>query len=125
MLLANFFTTVTSSNWFMDVNDDSSIDITDLDAVLSAFGHSTSGSYSGPIMWNGLPPLDLYYSSKWQVLEEDTQNPTTQTAAQYVWGLAYVDEMVLRDRDSDGDPTTGDLGISGSGLDGRLNKRCG
>src|SRR5437667_9075212 len=41
----------------------------------------------------------LYYSSGWQVLEE-RQGASTIPAAQDVWGLGYVDAMVLRDRDT-------------------------
>ena len=39
---------------------------------------------------------DLYYSSRWQVLEERVSGTAK---AQYVWSLGYVDELVLRDRD--------------------------
>ncbi|MGD0463220.1 MAG: RHS repeat-associated core domain-containing protein [Tepidisphaeraceae bacterium] len=69
-----------------------------------------------------LAPRDLYYSKDWQVLEERAVYPDSgnvQPVNQYVWGLAYVDEMVLRDRDSNG-LATGNYGISGSGLDERL-----
>jgi RHS repeat-associated protein len=66
--------------------------------------------------------LDLYYSSNWQVLEEDVFSPaigTSATADQYVWGQAYVDEMVLRDDDSALDATNIDYGTSTSGLNER------
>ncbi|MCI0460725.1 MAG: RHS repeat-associated core domain-containing protein [Gemmataceae bacterium] len=42
---------------------------------------------------------DLYYSSEWQVLEEQVEG---EAEAQYVWSPVYVDALVLRDRDSDG-----------------------
>jgi RHS repeat-associated protein len=45
---------------------------------------------------------DLYYSDAWQVLEERVGG---QTTVQYVWSPVYVDALVLRDRDSDGDGT--------------------
>ena len=40
---------------------------------------------------------------------------------QYVWGLRYIDDLVLRDRDSDhnGVPTEGSYGTEESGLDQR------
>jgi RHS repeat-associated protein len=42
----------------------------------------------------------LYYSAAWQVLEERVGgNPV----AQYIWSPRYVDSLVLRDRDTDGD----------------------
>src|SRR5262249_26249491 len=52
---------------------------------------------------------DLYYSSKWQVLEERVSGAAQ---AQYVWSPAYVDALVLRDRDANGQ--------SGDGLEERL-----
>ncbi|GIW85436.1 MAG: hypothetical protein KatS3mg107_1096 [Gemmataceae bacterium] len=45
---------------------------------------------------------DFYYSEQWQVLEERVGGNTT---VQYVWSPVYVDALVLRDRDSDGDGT--------------------
>jgi RHS repeat-associated protein len=42
---------------------------------------------------------DLYYSAAWQVLEERVNG---QVQAQNVWGIAYVDELVLRDQSSQG-----------------------
>jgi RHS repeat-associated protein len=43
-----------------------------------------------------------FYSSSWQVLEERVGG---NTIVQYVWSPVYVDAMVLRDRDTDGDGT--------------------
>jgi RHS repeat-associated protein len=40
---------------------------------------------------------DLYYSDKWQVLEERSGGVSTATI-QYVWSPVYVDALVLRDR---------------------------
>ncbi len=42
---------------------------------------------------------DLYYSSDWQVLEERLSGSTT---AQYIWSPVYMDALILRDRDTDG-----------------------
>ncbi len=44
---------------------------------------------------NGSPTKSLYYSSSWQVLEEDWSGATQ---VQYVWSAVYVDAMVERDR---------------------------
>jgi RHS repeat-associated protein len=52
---------------------------------------------------------DLYYSDQWQVVEERT-NGTPY--AQYVWSPVYVDAMILRDRDANGQ--------TGDGLEERL-----
>ena len=38
---------------------------------------------------------DLFYSDQWQVLEEDVDSAPE---VQYVWGIRYVDDCVLRDR---------------------------
>ena len=40
----------------------------------------------------------FYYSGEWQVLEERTGAATSVPDRQYVWGLHYVDDLVLRDR---------------------------
>ncbi|HZL35880.1 MAG TPA: RHS repeat-associated core domain-containing protein, partial [Tepidisphaeraceae bacterium] len=56
---------------------------------------------------------DLYYSTNSQVLEEKVGSTTTK---QYVWGLGYGNNLLLRDDNS----ITGNLGISGSGLGNRL-----
>ncbi|MCI0463315.1 MAG: RHS repeat-associated core domain-containing protein [Gemmataceae bacterium] len=42
---------------------------------------------------------DLYYSAGWQVLEERVSG---QAQVQYVWSPVYVDALILRDRDTDG-----------------------
>ena len=47
---------------------------------------------------SGSPTKSLYYSSDWQVLEEDWSGATQ---VQYVWSAVYVDAMVERDRGSE------------------------
>jgi RHS repeat-associated protein len=61
----------------------------------------------------------FYYSSRWQVLEERLGSATAADR-QFVWGLRYIDDLVLRDRDADSNAATGNLGISSSGLEERL-----
>jgi RHS repeat-associated protein len=46
-----------------------------------------------------------YYSDQWQVLEEQV-GASTAPDRQFVWGIRYIDDLVLRDRDTDDD---GDL----------------
>ncbi len=45
----------------------------------------------------------LYYTepSKWQVIEERVGN-SADAERQFVWGVRYIDDLVLRDRDTDG-----------------------
>ena len=43
--------------------------------------------------------VHLYYSANWQVLEE-REGVGTTPKSQYVWSLAYVDALVLRDTTS-------------------------
>ncbi|HDZ20626.1 MAG TPA: hypothetical protein ENH78_04935, partial [Phycisphaerae bacterium] len=61
---------------------------------------------------------DFYYDTAWRVVEEcraedlatsvtggannDKEDVITNVYAQYVWGLRYIDALILRDRDSDG-----------------------
>jgi RHS repeat-associated protein len=42
-----------------------------------------------------------YYTPGWQVVEERVDT-STSADRQFVWGLRYIDDLVLRDRDSDG-----------------------
>jgi len=84
---------------------------------------------------------DLFYSADWQVLEERVRAggviPATADT-RYVWSPVYVDAMVLRDRNADGNSATGPGGleervyvlqdgnwnttalIAGSGVSGKL-----
>lgn len=59
-----------------------------------------------------------YYTIGWQVIEERIDSGTLADR-QYVWGLRYVDELILRDRDADSGGG-GNLGVTGSGLDERV-----
>jgi hypothetical protein len=47
---------------------------------------------------------DLYYSDQWQVLEEHKDGIVK---AQYVWSPVYVDAMIERDDDADGNSSNG------------------
>ncbi|WP_428940607.1 RHS repeat domain-containing protein [Fontivita pretiosa] len=42
----------------------------------------------------------FYYSNEWQVLEERVDGRSNPQERQYVWGTQYVDELILRDRDT-------------------------
>ncbi len=52
-----------------------------------------------------------YYTQRWQVLEE-RDAASGDVEVQYVWSPVYVDAMVLRDADTDGDGDTQDSGGS-------------
>jgi RHS repeat-associated protein len=58
---------------------------------------------------------DMFYSMDWQVLEERVRGldgmVSSVADAQYVWSRVYVDAMVLRDRNADGDGSTGSGGL--------------
>ena len=54
-----------------------------------------------------------YYSDRAQCLEERVDS-STDAAVQYLWGIRFVDDLVLRDRDTNGDGT----------LDERLYALC-
>ena len=45
-----------------------------------------------------------YYTPGWQVIEERIGSSTAANR-QFVWGLRYIDDLVLRDRDPDGNGT--------------------
>ncbi|OAI41012.1 hypothetical protein AYO40_00600 [Planctomycetaceae bacterium SCGC AG-212-D15] len=44
---------------------------------------------------------DFFYSAGWQYLEERV-NASSNAQRQFVWGLQYIDDLVLRDRDTTG-----------------------
>jgi RHS repeat-associated protein len=44
----------------------------------------------------------FYYTSQWQDIEERLGSDT-DPSQQYVWGLRYIDDLILRDRDTDED----------------------
>jgi RHS repeat-associated protein len=47
----------------------------------------------------------MYYSDQWQVLEErQFEDPDWLLHKQYVWGIRYIDELVLRDQDTSNPP---------------------
>jgi RHS repeat-associated protein len=55
-------------------------------------------------------PVDarhVYYSDAWQVLEERVDTATV-AERQFVWGLRFVDDLVLRDRDATQSGTLGE-----------------
>ncbi|WP_339733792.1 hypothetical protein [uncultured Gimesia sp.] len=43
----------------------------------------------------------LYYTDSWQALEERIDSETSPER-QFVWGMRYIDDLVLRDRDTTG-----------------------
>jgi RHS repeat-associated protein len=47
---------------------------------------------------------DFYFSAAWQVVEEQVSGTTK---VQYVWSPVYIDALVLRDRDADGNAGNG------------------
>ena len=61
----------------------------------------------------------FYFNNAWQCLEERL-GASSYANRQYVYGLRYIDDLLLRDRDADGSSGTGSLGLSGSGLEERL-----
>ena len=76
--------------------------------------HCSPGRERLPCVYSqGQPSVSrhFYYNSRWQVLEERVATlpiPNPQSpipVCQYVWGRRYVDDLVLRDRDTTGDST--------------------
>jgi RHS repeat-associated protein len=61
------------------------------------------------------PVRDVYYSQDWQVLEERVRTPAgaipTTADTRFVWSPVYVDAMIARDRNADGNTTTGTGGL--------------
>jgi RHS repeat-associated protein len=61
------------------------------------------------------PVRDNYYSKDWQVLEERVRtSPGTipnNADVRYYWSTLYVDALIARDRNADGNATTGNRGL--------------
>jgi RHS repeat-associated protein len=61
------------------------------------------------------PVRDLFYSDQWQVLEERIRTTPGVVAAtadtRYVWSPVYVDALIARDRNADGNAATGTGGL--------------
>jgi RHS repeat-associated protein len=62
------------------------------------------------------PVRDVYYSQEWQALEERVRTSPSQVATtadtRFIWSPVYVDAMVARDRNADGNATTGTGGLA-------------
>ena len=41
-----------------------------------------------------------YYSDSWQIVEERVSSHPTIPERQFFWGIRYVDDLVVRDRDT-------------------------
>jgi len=48
--------------------------------------------------------LHHFYTDSWQLIEERV-NSSTDPSRQYIWGLRYIDDLLLRDRDTTGSGT--------------------
>ncbi|WP_428940632.1 RHS repeat-associated core domain-containing protein [Fontivita pretiosa] len=46
-----------------------------------------------------------FYTQQWQIIEERVDQRTNDLERQYVWGIGYVDELILRERDTADDGT--------------------
>jgi YD repeat-containing protein len=64
---------------------------------------------------NGSGNEAIYFSGNNVVMEQFSASVYDQ----FVYGLAYVNDVILRDRNADGNGSTGNLGSSGSGLEER------
>lgn len=64
---------------------------------------------------NGSGNESIYFSGNNVIMEQFTGSIYDQ----FVYGLAYVNDVILRDRNADGSNSTGNLGITGSGMEER------
>ncbi len=109
-----------SADWYFDYDGDGYIASYDFVEFADNYGKSASAPDSGAI-FSPTTETDFYYSSMGQIIQEDSVSSGVSTLSmQYVWGEAYVNELILRDSNADGDTSTGNLGKSGSGLEQRL-----
>ncbi len=69
-------------------------------AVVATYGRDALGRRI--TVEQGETVTDRYFSSRWQLLEESIDGNSVR---RYVWSPVYVDALVLRDRDTDGNGT--------------------
>ena len=70
------------------------------DTVVATYGRDALGRRI--TVEQGETVTDRYFSSPWQLLEESIHG---STVTRHVWSPVYVDALVLRDRDTDGNGT--------------------
>jgi RHS repeat-associated protein len=143
ILASEFNQTLPANLWYIAPTENLLCNSAAFNALAANFNQGAAGSNSGNILSGPfanavLGPGDIvlglsgaistttvqtfYYSSQWQVIQDDSQlspSATPQIADQYVWGQAYVNELVLRDRHA-GNGSGENYGIANSGLDERL-----
>jgi RHS repeat-associated protein len=61
-----------------------------------------------------------FYLAGQKMIENSPISGATVRHQQLVYGLAYIDQVILRDRDADNNSGTGSLGATSSGLEERL-----
>ncbi len=123
-----------ASLWYIDPIENLGCNSTAFSDLAENFGKGAPGVTSGNILSGpftnvvlgqgdsiagivslGSTEQSFYYTNQWQMIQQDSQTSPTATpvvADQYVWGMAYVNELVLRDDNS----VSGNLGKTGSGL---------
>jgi RHS repeat-associated protein len=69
--------------------------------LLESFAYDALGRR---IIENPGTARDLFFSAAWQVIEERVAGNAQE---QYIWSPVYVDAMIERDRDADGNPANG------------------
>jgi len=108
----NQVTQVGAANLTFDANGNLTTDEAGTTYAYDAWNRLVSADPTGPtsitynhdalnrrVVENAGTATDLYYSSSWQVLEERVSGTAKK---QYVWSPVYVDALVLRERDADG-----------------------
>ena len=93
--------------WGHAVRIASSANVTEEVFTYDALGRAVTNN-------NGSGNEDRYFSGT-NVIQEQFASTYTQ----FVYGLAYVNDVILRDRNADGNVSTGNLGITGTGMEER------
>ena len=91
--------------------------VMDGETVIATYGYDGRNSRTTKTV--GGTTRHYYYSRGWEVLEERV-GISTYADRQFVWGLRYADDLVLRDRNADADSGTGSFGVGNSGLEERI-----
>ena len=85
---------------------------------LVAFSYDALGRRIHDVQCSPYLVTDRYYTSGGQDIED--RRAELPPYSQQVYGIGYVNDVVLRDRNADASGGTGSYGLSGSGLEERL-----
>ena len=72
------------------------VEVTDVDGTVATYRYDGLNRRISKTVGDEYP-RHFYYTDKWQIIEERV-NTSTSADRQFVWGIRYIDDLVLRDK---------------------------